>query len=311
VACNRNEIRFSMKLLTCIFEGRELLGIEIGEYAILPGLNSAAATFPDNMLALIDSGDESLEALRGLAEAAPDSCRVSLQDVELLAPISTPRANVICLGWNYLEHIEESASAAVRDREIPEHPVVFTKAVGSVTGPFGDIPFDAGFSTEVDWEVELGVIIGKRGLKIDEDEALDHVFGYTVINDVSIRDVQFRHQQFFIGKSADGACPMGPCIVTADEILDPQALDLRCRVNGETKQDSNTRYQIFGVARTIAILSRSMTLHPGDIIATGTPSGVGFARKPPEYLKPGDVVECEVEGIGVIRNQVVKRSDSA
>jgi 2-keto-4-pentenoate hydratase/2-oxohepta-3-ene-1,7-dioic acid hydratase in catechol pathway len=300
-----------MKLLTCIFEGRELLGIEIGEYAILPGLDAAAATLPDNMLALIDSGDESLEGLRGFAEAAPDSCRVPLQDVELMAPISTPRANVICLGWNYLEHIEESASAAVHNREIPEHPVVFTKAVGSVTGPFGDISFDADFSTEVDWEVELGVIIGKRGLKIDEHKALDHVFGYTVINDVSIRDVQFRHQQFFIGKSADGACPMGPCIVTADEILDPQALDLRCRVNGEMKQDSNTRYQIFGVARTIAILSRGMTLHPGDIIATGTPSGVGFARKPPEYLKPGDVVECEVGGIGVIRNRVVKRSGSA
>jgi 2-keto-4-pentenoate hydratase/2-oxohepta-3-ene-1,7-dioic acid hydratase in catechol pathway len=300
-----------MKLLTCFFEGRELLGIESGEYAILPGLNAAAATLPGDMLALIDSGDESLQRLRVFAEAAPDSCRVPLQNVELMPPITTPRSNVVCLGWNYLEHIEESAGAAVRDRQIPEHPVVFTKAVGSVTGPFGDILFDPDFSTEVDWEVELGVIIGKRGLKIEEDEALGHVFGYTVINDVSIRDVQFRHQQFFIGKSADGACPMGPCIVTADEIPDPQALDLRCRVNGETKQDSNTRYQIFDVARTIAILSRGMTLHPGDIIATGTPSGVGFARKPPEFLKPGDVVECEIKGIGVIRNQVVERSDAA
>jgi 2-keto-4-pentenoate hydratase/2-oxohepta-3-ene-1,7-dioic acid hydratase in catechol pathway len=153
--------------------------------------------------------------------------------------------------------------------------------------------------------VELGVVIGKTGRHIARSAALEHVFGYTVINDVSARDLQKRHQQFFLGKSIDGSCPMGPWIVTADEIPDPQKLDLSCKVNHEIKQSANTSQQIFTVADIIATLSKVMTLLPGDIIATGTPSGVGFARTPPEYLLPGDVVECEIEGIGAICNSVI------
>ncbi len=149
-------------------------------------------------------------------------------------------------------------------------------------------------------------MIGKGGRGIAAKDALAHVFGYTVANDVSARDIQFRHKQYFLGKSLEGACPMGPTIVTADEIRDPQALDVRTWVNGELKQSSNTRHQIFNVATTISILSRGMRLEPGDLIATGTPSGVGFARKPPEFMKPGDVVECEVEKIGRLRNKVVE-----
>ncbi len=294
-----------MKLVTVKHQGAEYLGIQSDDHVVLPALSTPKEGIPRSMLALIGAGEDGLSQLKEFTDPEATGVRVSLADAELLAPIPTPPANIICLGWNYLEHIEESASAAVRDRELPEHPVVFTKAVGSVIGPFDPIPLNASFSSQWDWEVELGVIIGKPGRGISEADALDHIFGYTVINDISVRDVQFRHQQFFLGKSADGACPMGPCVVTADDIADPQALDLSCRVNGETKQASNTRYQIFDIRRTISILSQGMTLRAGDIIATGTPSGVGFARKPPEFLKPGDVVECEVEEIGLIRNPVV------
>ena len=159
-------------------------------------------------------------------------------------------------------------------------------------------------SADIDWEAELAVIIGRGGKNIPASAAFDHIFGYTCLNDVSARDLQSNHSQFFKGKSLDGACPIGPWIVTADEIPDPQALDITCRVNGVIKQSSNTRYMIFNIPAIIEILSRGMTLDAGDIIATGTPSGVGFARKPPEFLKPGDVVEVEIEGIGVLRNRV-------
>jgi len=211
----------------------------------------------------------------------------------------------MCLGWNYAEHAKESSSAkGVQIQELPQHPIVFTKATTTVNGPFDVMVLDQSVTRRLDWEVELGVVIGKSGRHIAESDALSHVFGYTVINDLSARDLQKRHQQFFLGKSLDGSCPMGPWIVTADEIADPQNLGLRCLVNGQVKQDACTDQQIFSVANVIATLSKVMTLLPGDIIATGTPSGVGFARTPPEYLVPGDVVECEVEGIGKISNRI-------
>ena len=175
-----------------------------------------------------------------------------------------------------------------------------------MNGPFDNIVYNDQVSRRLDWEVELGVIVGKKGRHIQPQDALDYVFGYTVINDVSARDLQKRHQQFFLGKSMDGTCPMGPWIVTAGEIADPQNLPLRCLVNGVVKQQASTNQQIFPVANVISTLSSVMTLLPGDIIATGTPSGVGFARTPPEYLTPGDVVECEVRGIGRIINKIVQ-----
>jgi 2-keto-4-pentenoate hydratase/2-oxohepta-3-ene-1,7-dioic acid hydratase in catechol pathway len=173
-----------------------------------------------------------------------------------------------------------------------------------VTGPYGSIPFDAAVSDQLDWEAELAVVIGRSGKNIPESEAMDYVFGYTVANDVSARDLQRQGKQFFKGKSLDGTCPMGPWIVTTAELTDPHNLRITSRVNGETKQDSNTDKMIFNIPATIAYLSRGMTLLPGDIISTGTPSGVGFARTPPEFLQPGDVVECEIEQIGTIRNGV-------
>ena len=184
------------------------------------------------------------------------------------------------------------------------HPVFFSKAPTAVTGPYDQIPYDAKVSEQIDWEVELAVIIGKNGKNISENEALDYVFGYTVVNDVSARNLQHRHGgQWLKGKSLDGACPMGPWIVTRDE-LDPNNLNVMTRVNGVLKQDSNTSHLYFKIPQLIAELSLGMTLEAGDIISTGTPPGVGFARKPPEFLKPGDLLETEIEGIGRLQNRI-------
>jgi 2-keto-4-pentenoate hydratase/2-oxohepta-3-ene-1,7-dioic acid hydratase in catechol pathway len=229
----------------------------------------------------------------------------NLSDIQLAAPIPRPRKNIMCLGWNYAEHAKETALIRGQETKAPEYPVIFTKAPTTVNSPYGNIIIDPHVSVEIDWEAELAVIIGNGGKNISEEDAMSHVFGYTALNDVTARDLQSRHKQFFKGKSVDGYCPMGPWIVTADEIKDPQQLVVRLRVNGITKQDGNTSMMVFPIHTIIATLSIGMTLEPGDIIATGTPSGVGFARNPPEFLKVGDVMETEVEGIGILRNFVV------
>lgn len=261
-----------------------------------------------DMLSLIAAGDAALDALRQLTAAPPVAV---LRDaaVRLLAPIPRPRKNVFCVGWNYLEHFEEGESVRKSGNELPKYPVFFSKAVTAVIGPFDPIPFDARVTTKLDWEVELGVVIGRPGKNIAEADALHHVFGYTVVNDVSARDLQRRHGgQWLKGKSLDGTCPMGPCIVTRDA-LDGTDLRVTTRVNGVTKQDSRTRHMYFALPRLIAELSLGMTLEPGDVLSTGTPRGVGFARTPPEYLAPGDVLETEVEGIGCLRNPVIAVAD--
>jgi 2-keto-4-pentenoate hydratase/2-oxohepta-3-ene-1,7-dioic acid hydratase in catechol pathway len=189
--------------------------------------------------------------------------------------------------------------------KLPDVPIFFTKAATSVSGPYDSIPWDRSATQQIDYEAELGVIIGTGGKNISRERALSHVFGYTVINDVSARDLQFGHKQWFKGKSLDGFCPMGPLVVTADEFGDPQRKRITLRVNGETRQDATTGDMLFSVAAIIEQLSRGMTLEPGDIIATGTPEGVGLGRTPPVYLEHGDVVETEIEGIGLLRNRVV------
>ena len=278
------------------------LGSGLG--VLVPGQEDAFVAVPGlEMLELIRMGQEGLGQARGALAAGP---RQALSSVVLRAPIPDPRRNVFCLGWNYADHSREAAHLLGKERKLPERPVFFTKATTAVNGPHGDIPVDARVSEQNDWEVELGVIIGTGGKNIPRERAMEHVFGFTVINDVSARDVQSAHgQQFFKGKSLDGYCPMGPWLVTRDEVPDPHGLALRCRVNGVLKQEGNTRDLIFDIPSIIEWLSLGLTLLPGDIIATGTPSGVGFARTPPEFLRPGDVVECEVEGIGLIRNRVV------
>jgi 2-keto-4-pentenoate hydratase/2-oxohepta-3-ene-1,7-dioic acid hydratase in catechol pathway len=260
------------------------------------------ALAPD-MLTLIDSGADGLARARAALERAATTR--PLNSVRLLAPIPRPRQNVICLGMNYRAHAIESDRARGREPKLPEHPVFFTKAVSSVCGPDDDIPLDPRVTQQLDYEVELAFIIGRPGKNILRSEALSYVFGYTIVNDISARDLQMRHQQFFKGKSLDRACPMGPWIVTADEIPDPSRLGLRLRLNGETRQDSDTSDMIFDIPAIIEALSLGMSLEPGTIVATGTPSGVGLGRTPPEYMRPGDVMEAEVDHIGVLRNRIV------
>ena len=251
--------------------------------------------------ALIDAGDHGLaEVHRLLSSHKGRSHR--LADLDLLPPIDPPNGNVIAMGRNYQKHAEETAKPG----KSAQPPTIFTKAITSITGPYADIAIDPSISADIDWEVELALVIGKQGANIKREDGLDLVFGYLVLNDVSARDIQNGWGgQYFKGKSLDRSCPTGPWVVTKDEVPDPQALNLRLRVNGTTKQEGNTRDMIYPVDAIVEWASKGMTLLPGAMIATGTPDGVGFARTPPEYLNPGDLMETEVEGIGVLRNRIV------
>ncbi len=255
------------------------------------------------MLDIIEGGAATMALLRDI-EAAPKTDSILLNKALLKSPIPRTRKNVFCVGWNYLEHFEEGGAKLEDKRELPKWPVFFSKAPTAINGPYDSIPCDANVSTQLDWEVELGVIIGKGGKNISEADAMSHIFGYTVINDVTWRDIQRRHGgQWDKGKSLDGTCPMGPCIVTADAI-DPTNLNLECRVSGVVKQKSNTKHLYFKIPRLIHDLSLGQTLEAGDVISSGTPEGVGFARTPPEFMKAGDLLETEIEGIGVMRNPI-------
>jgi 2-keto-4-pentenoate hydratase/2-oxohepta-3-ene-1,7-dioic acid hydratase in catechol pathway len=275
------------------------------------GNGSSAA--PPDVLALIESGNEGLQRLRELVSSVKGSGATAvvrkLKDLTLLSPLDPPTGNMLAIGRNYEKHAAESARAW---GENVKPPTVFTKAQTSITGPFDDIPIDPAVSDKIDWEVELGVVIGRRGVNIQAADAMSHVFGYTVVNDISARDIQNGWGgQFFKGKSLDASSPVGPWVVTADEIPDVQNLRVTLRVNGEVKQDGNTRDMINSVQQLIVWLSIGMTLLPGALIATGTPDGVGFARTPPEFLKPGDLLETEVERIGVLRNRMVAATVAA
>ncbi|MGB8266994.1 MAG: fumarylacetoacetate hydrolase family protein [Candidatus Velthaea sp.] len=236
-------------------------------------------------------------ALGALGSAVPRS------SVRLLAPLA-PKKNVFCVGRNYLAHAAEGARALGKTLELPPVPTFFTKAPTAVAGPEQTLRLQASVSPQYDWEAELALVIGTTCKDVSEADALDVVFGYTCLNDVTARDLQRLHGQWFKGKSLDDTCPLGPWIVEAADIADPQNLQVRLRVNGVEKQSASTATMIFTCRTIIAQLSRGMTLEPGDIIATGTPEGVGFARTPPEFLADGDVMEVEIEGIGILRNAV-------
>jgi 2-keto-4-pentenoate hydratase/2-oxohepta-3-ene-1,7-dioic acid hydratase in catechol pathway len=265
--------------------------------------NGSGDALPATILGVIDAGDEGLERLRVLASSAPASALRKIADLTLLPPFDPPRGNVLAIGRNYQKHAEEGARAL--NTEVGP-PTIFTKAITTITAPYADIRIDPSVSTKIDWEVELGVVIGRRGANIKREDALSHIFGYTVLNDVTARDIQNGWGgQWFKGKSLDGSCPIGPWVLTRDEVADVQSLHLQLRINGEVKQDANSRDMIYPVDAIIEWLSVGMTLLPGMLIATGTPEGVGFARTPPEYLQPGDVMESEIDGIGKLRNTVV------
>ncbi len=232
---------------------------------------------------------------------------VALADVEIKAPVPRPRRNIFCVGKNYHAHAKEFASSgfdsSAAKGEVPEAPIVFSKVPESVIAAGAAIRIDPSVSTAIDYEAELAVIIGKAGRNIRTEDAMEHVWGYTIVNDVTARDLQGLHSQWLIGKSQDTFCPMGPWAVTADEI-DLADTGIRCRVNDELRQDSNTGLLIFDVPTIIAAISNGITLMPGDVIATGTPAGVGIGFKPPRYLAAGDVVRVEIDGIGVLENPV-------
>lgn len=262
------------------------------------------AEYP-NLLALIQAGPDAWRRAAALAKHADGTRTFNTRDIRWHAPIPRPAKNVFCLGRNYAEHVREATKARGQDFKLPTHPIFFTKTPTTVVGPYDEIVWDRNVTQQVDWEAELAVVIGTGGKNIRRDEAMSHIFGYTVINDVSARDLQAAHHQFFKGKSLDTFCPMGPVIVTADEFGDPQKKAVKCRVNGVDKQNGSTADMIFPIDQTIEVLSRGCTLEPGDIIATGTPDGVGMGRTPQEWLQVGDVVETEVESIGVLKNKVV------
>ena len=280
-----------MKLITCLYKGEERVGALTEEgVAFLP--------YPD-MNTLIESLPPAAFAVTSTAKPVP------LEDVTLLAPIPRPRQDVICLGMNYRAHAAEAAQydAEAFKKEKPA-AVYFSKRVSRAGDPDGDIPRYEGLVERLDYEAELAVILGRTARNVRAAEAGEYIFGYTIVNDVSARDVQTGHKQWYFGKSLDGFTPMGPCILTAGKVPFPPALDISCTVNGRERQRSNTSLLIHGIPDIIEELSRGMTLLPGTVIATGTPAGVGMGMDPPEFLKYGDVVECVIEGIGTLRSTV-------
>ena len=263
---------------------------------------------------LVDLAAAPADALETLsAFLCAESSRTLIRRIDrsrLLAPIPYPRRNVFCVGRNYLEHVREGDLKRGIQTPIPQYPQYFTKPPSTVIGDQGAIEIEPWVSDRIDYEVELAVIIGQPIRNADPESAMGAIFGYTIINDVTARDLQRQHDQWFKGKGLDTFCPMGPWVVTQDEITDPHALAVRLWVNGDLRQSDTTAHMHFSVGRIIADLSQGMTLMPGDVIATGTPPGVGYAMTPPQFLKAGDRVVCEIEGIGRLSNPVRFRPDA-
>lgn len=310
-----------MKLVTFEYEGSHRLGCVSGKHVV--DLNHAAESWlnslgkyrsrqiadayvPADMVGFLEGGEDSMEmAANALAYALTHAWGASgrkmlhlLSDVKLAAPVRQPR-KIICVGHNYREHILEMG------REIPKYPVLFAKFANTIIGPQDDIPYPA-VTSQLDYEAEFAFVIGKRAQRVAETDALDYVAGYTIVNDVTSRDLQRRTLQWLQGKSVDGSAPMGPWLVTKDEIPDPYNLNIELRVNGEIRQRSNTRNLVFNVHHLVSFLSGIMTLEPGDVVCTGTPGGVGAAMDPPVFLTDGDVVSIQIDGIGTLENKVRK-----
>lgn len=289
-----------MRIATIVANGKRRVGLISADEKSVSILNLTGEQSQSGAQAVIDL------CATGLSVPEVGSERLSLTEVQLESPLPLPRRNLWCVGRNYHAHAKELSSSVFKDNDAnPESwPIVFTKVPECVVGPFDDVEIPLGISEQIDYEAELALVIGTGGKNIRRVDALKHVFGYTVVNDVTARDVQIRHQQWDMGKSFDTFCPMGPWIVTADE-FDGTAARVRCWVNGELRQDGPTENMIFDIPSLIETISRGITLYPGDVIATGTPAGVGMGMSPPSYLSAGDVVRVEVEGLGAIENKFV------
>jgi len=292
-----------MQLATFSYLGREEVGLVTQNYTrIVPLSQLLGVDAPVTMIELIEQWRDLGPRLQ--AVSVPLETGLSMSDVGLVAPIPHPRRNIICLGKNYRDHVAEAAILGGDTSGIPTTPVYFSKMIDRVRGSAESVPVHTRVTSMLDYEVELAVIIGRAGHDIDPGSVPEYIFGYSILNDISARDLQKSHDQWFKGKSLDGACAMGPVIVTADEIAYPPALDIECSVNGELRQKAVTSDLIFGITEIVSDFSKGLTLMPGDIISTGTPAGVGMGFRPFRWLKPGDVVECWIEGIGALRNTI-------
>ena len=289
-----------MKLMTFRHDGGVAAGYLDGEDVVICASGAGADRA---VLGVVAEGAAAVARWRGKAEAP----RVPLSSVTVLAPIPEPRRDIFCVGKNYFAHAAEFHSSGFDSsgkEEVPSAPVIFTKATTSVVGPGAEVLGSLDHTDSVDYEGELGVVIGKRAFQVSKADAMDHVFGYVVVNDVTSRELQRKHNQWVIGKGIDTFCPMGPYLVTADEVEDVKALELETRINGETRQKAFVADLIFDIPTLIETMSRTMTLLPGDIIATGTPVGVGIGFKPPKYLQAGDLMEVSITGLGVLDNRI-------
>jgi 2-keto-4-pentenoate hydratase/2-oxohepta-3-ene-1,7-dioic acid hydratase in catechol pathway len=306
-----------LKLVTYTYSGTTRLGAVSGDAVVdlaqthaafrraQEGVGPLAGDFPTDMLAFLQAGDAAMQAARetltwlesAAADIQADAFTRPFSEVQINPPVTNP-SKIVCVGLNYADHCRE------QNVEAPKSPVLFAKFPSALIGPGEAITWPPEASQKVDYEAELAVVIGRVAQSVPAAQALDHVAGYTIVNDISARDVQFGDQQWVRGKSFDTFCPMGPYLVTPDEVGDPHELGVRCRVNGELRQDSSTREMIFTIPYLIEFISATCTLLPGDIISTGTPHGVGVFREPPVFLKPGDVVEVEVDRVGCLRNPV-------
>lgn len=288
-----------MRFVTYRHRNKEYIGVLSADSTKVHSLRK----WGDSMLELIDN--DSPELRRSIQEtlANTNDC-VPLDSVTLEAPIPYPKHDILCIGLNYAEHRDESSRFGLKEHKITEYPTIFSKRVNRAVAYGKSITAHQDMTDQLDYEAELAVIIGKRCDHVDEQNVAKHIFGYTIVNDITARDIQRSYGQYAFGKGLDGFTPMGPWIVTTDELKDPANLQVQSRVNGEVRQNGNTKDLIFSIPFLISTLSRGIVLEPGDILITGTPAGVGAAFDPPRFLRPGDVVECEVEQIGILRNQV-------
>lgn len=291
-----------MRFANILVSGRKTVSVVSADEQTFWPVSSLVPEFVGDMVDLV----QTYESIK--SRLSPEIPGTTLRESMILAPIDQPRRNIFCVGKNYREHAAEFQKSGFdhssKDGEFaPEAPVVFTKPASTVIGPGAEIPRHANVTNQLDYEAELGVVIGKRGRGISRSDAMDHVFGYTVINDFTARDLQKLHRQWFIGKALDGFCPMGPYLVTADEVSG-QNVDIRCWVNGELRQSSNTKHLIFDIPTLISTLSAGIELQTGDVIATGTPAGVGVGFTPPRFLQTGDEIRIEIQNVGVLVNKV-------